>query len=122
LHPATALAAQADVDVELTVDGLTRDFDLVLLGDVSLVERAAAVRANVWQGRLMGFIDLVGTRRLAVGLGAVILARLAAGFLGLVGRLALGEGGGLALAGAGRLIELVPESLVLGLEVVEASI
>jgi hypothetical protein len=47
LHPATALAAQADVDVELTVEGLARDFDLVLLGDVSLAERAAAIGAAV---------------------------------------------------------------------------
>jgi hypothetical protein len=53
---------------------------------------------------------------MAVGLGAVVLARLAAGILGLGRRLALGEGGGLALAGAGHLIQLA-EALVLGLQV-----
>jgi hypothetical protein len=37
LDAATALAALPDVDVELPVDGLTRDLDLVLLGDVGLV-------------------------------------------------------------------------------------
>jgi hypothetical protein len=37
------------------------------------------------------------------------------GSLGLAGGRSLGEGGGLALAGAGRLVELAPEPLVLGL-------
>ena len=122
LNPAAALAALADVDVELPVDGLARDLDLELLGDVGLVERAAAVGAGVGQGRLVDLVDLVGAGRLAVGLGAVVLAGLAAGLLGLVGGLALGEGGGLALAGAGRLVELAAEALVLGLQVVEASL
>src|SRR5262249_35649980 len=61
-----------------------------------------------------------GGRRWA--LGAVVLARLAAGLLGLVCGLALGEGGGLALAGAGRLVELATEALVLGVQVAEASL
>jgi hypothetical protein len=55
-----------------------------------------------------------------VGLGAVFLAGLAAGLLGLVRGLALGEGGGLALSGAGRLFELPTESLILGLQIAEA--
>jgi hypothetical protein len=50
------------------------------------------------------------------------LAGLAAGLLGLVGGLALGEGGGLALAGAGRLVELAEEVVVLGLQVTQASL
>src|SRR5262249_28105526 len=83
LHPATALTAQADVDVELPVDGPARDLDLELLGGVGLVERTAAVGAAVRQRCLVDFIDLVGARRLAMSLGAVILARLAAGLLGL---------------------------------------
>jgi hypothetical protein len=57
-----------------------------------------------------------------VRLGAVVLAGLAAGLLGLAGGLALGEGGGLALAGAGRLVELTAEALVLGLQVTEVSL
>jgi hypothetical protein len=122
LDAAAALAAQADVDVELPVDGLPRDLDLVLLGDVSFVEGPAAGGASVWQGRLIGFVDLVGGRRLAVGLGAVGVAGLPAGLLGLVFGLALGEGPGLTLTGAGRRVQLAAEALVLGSQVVEASL
>jgi len=57
---------------------------------------------------------------LTVGRGAVVFAGLAAGLLGLVGGLALAEGGGLALGGAGRLFELAAEALVLGLQVTDA--
>jgi putative phosphoribosyl transferase len=53
----------------------------------------------------VGLVDLFGGRGLVVGLGAIVLARLAAGSLGLGRGLALGEGGCLALAGAGRLVE-----------------
>ena len=74
------------------------------------------------QWRLVDLVNFFGAGRLAVGLGAVIFAGLAAGFLGLVCGLALGERGGLALAGADRLIELATESLVLGLQVAEASL
>jgi hypothetical protein len=70
----------------------------------------------------VGFIDLVGPGRLAVGFGAVILTGLAAGLLGLARGLALGEEGGLALTGAGGLVELPAEALVLGLQVAEASL
>jgi hypothetical protein len=118
LNPTAALPALADVDVELPVNGLTRDFDLELLGDVGFVEGAAAVGAGVRQSRLVSLVDLVGVGRLAVGFGAVLFAGLTAGLLGL----ALGEGSGLALAGAGRLVELTAEALVLGLQVTEASL
>ena len=122
LNTAFAVAAPADVDVELAVDGLARDLDLVLLGYVRLVERAAAVGAGVGQGRLVDLVDLVRGGRLAVGLGAVVLARLAPGLLGPCGRLALGEGGGLALAGTEGRVEFTTESLVLGLQVVDSSL
>src|SRR6516162_10712418 len=111
LHAAVALTAPADVDVELPMNGLTRDFYLKLLGDVGLVEGAAAVGADVGQGRLVDLVDLFGAGRLAVGLGAVVLAGLAAGFLGLAGGRSLGEGSGLALAGACRLVELAAEAV-----------
>jgi hypothetical protein len=120
-HAPVALTALADMDVELPVDGLARDLDLELLGGVGLVERTAAVGAAIRQRCLVDLIDLFGAGRLAVGLGAVILAGLAAGLLGLAGGLALGERGGLALAGAGRLVELAAKALVLGLQVTEAS-
>jgi hypothetical protein len=122
LDPSAALATPADVDIELPVDGLSGDFDLELLGDVYRVKRAAAVGAAVRQGGLVDLVDLVRGGRLAVRLGAVVLAGLAAGLLGLVGGLPLGEGGGVASASAGRLVELAAEALVLGLQVVEASL
>ena len=59
---------------------------------------------------------------MAMGLSAVVSAGLAAGFLGLGRGLALGEGGGLAFAGAGRLVELATEALVLGMQVVDSSL
>jgi hypothetical protein len=63
LHPTAALTALADVNVELPVDGLARDLNLELLGDVRLVEQAAAVGATVRQGRPVDLIDLVGGGR-----------------------------------------------------------
>ena len=122
LNAPPALAALADVDVELSVDGLARDLDLELLGDMGLVQTAAATAAGVGQGRLVNLVDLFGAGRLAVGLGAVVLAGLAAGLLGLAGGPALGEGSGLALAGTEGLVELAAEALVLGLQVGEASL
>ena len=70
----------------------------------------------------MDLVNLFRAGRLAVGLGAVVLAGLASGLLGLAGGLTLGEGGGLALAGAGGLVELAAEALVLGLQVTDASL
>jgi hypothetical protein len=122
LDAAPALTALPDVDVEPAVNGLARDLHLELLGDVGLVEGAATAGASAGQGRLVDLVELLGAGRLAVGLGAVVLAGLAAGLLGLVCGLALGERGGLALAGAGRLVELAAEALVLGLQVVQASL
>ena len=89
---------------------------------MGLVEGAAAVGAGVGQRRLVGFVDLRGGGRPAVGLGAVVPARLTAGLLGPGRGLDLGEGGGLVLAGADRRVELAAEALVLGLQVAEASL
>jgi hypothetical protein len=122
LNPTAALTALADMDVELPVDGLARDLDLELLGDMGLVERPAAVGADVGQGRLVDLIDLIGAGRLAVGFGAVVLAGLASWLLGLVGGLALGEGSGLALAGTEGRVELVPQAVVFGLQVIDPSL
>ncbi len=69
----------------------------------------------------MDLVDLFGTGRLAVGLGAIVLARPAARLLGLTSGRSLGERSGLALAGTGRLVELMAEALVLGLQVMKAS-
>jgi hypothetical protein len=67
LNAALALTALADVDVELAVNGLARDLDLELLGDVGLVEGAAAIGADLVQRRLVDLVDLLGAGRLAVG-------------------------------------------------------
>jgi hypothetical protein len=99
LNTALALAAPADVDVKLAVDGLARDFDLELLGDMGLVERPAALRADVGQRRLVDLVNLLGAGRLAIGIGAVVLTRFAARLAGVRLRLALGERPCLALAG-----------------------
>src|SRR6266545_2172318 len=104
------------------LQGMARDLDLELLGDVRLVERTAAVGAAVRQGRLVNLIDLVRGGRLAVGLDPVVSAGLATGLLWLAGGLTLGEGVRLALAGTGRLVELAAEALVLGLQVTQASL
>jgi hypothetical protein len=48
LNPAMALAALADVNVELAVNGLAWNLHLELQGDMGFVERSATVRADVW--------------------------------------------------------------------------
>jgi hypothetical protein len=68
------------------------------------------------------FVNLFGGRWLAVGLGAVVLARLATGFARIELGLALGEGSGLAFTGTGSLVELTAEAFVLGLKVVDPSL
>ena len=50
-----------------------------------------------------------------MGLGTIILARLAAWLARIELGLALGEGSGLALASADCLVELATQTLVLGL-------
>jgi hypothetical protein len=106
LNPPEALTALADVDVELSVDRLAWDLHLELLGDMGFVEEAATIGTDLGQRCLVDLIDLFRSGRLAVGLGAVVLAGLAAGLLGVWLRLALSEGSGLALAGTGCLVEL----------------
>jgi hypothetical protein len=58
-NPAVALPAPPDVDVELPVNGFTRDFNLELLGHMGFIERAAALGAAIRQGRLVDLVDQV---------------------------------------------------------------
>jgi hypothetical protein len=122
LHAALAVTALPDMDVELAVDGFTRDLNLELLSDMGFVEWTATIRAAVWQRCLVNFVDLIRGRGLAVGLGAIVLPRLASRLAWIELGLALGEGSGLALAGAGGLVELTAEAFVLGLKVVDPSL
>jgi hypothetical protein len=122
LNPAVALTALADVNVELAVDGLARNFHLELLSDMGFVEESAAVGTAFRQLCLVDLIDLLGAGRLAVGLDAVVLAGLAARLLGIGFRIAFGEGSGLALAGTEGRVELTAQAFVLGLQVVNSSL
>jgi hypothetical protein len=67
-------------------------------------------------------VDRFGAGRLAMRFGAVVLAGLATGLLGLGAGITLGERGGLSLAGTEGLVELAAEALVIGLEVVDTSL
>jgi hypothetical protein len=118
---APAVAPRPDVEVELPVDGLARDLGLERPGDGGLVAGAAAVGATAGHGRLGDLVDRFGAGRRAMGLGAVVLARLTAGRLRVRWGLALGGGSGLARAGTAGRVELVAEAVVLGLQVGEAS-
>jgi hypothetical protein len=122
LHAAVAVTALADVDVELSVDRLAWDLDLKLPGDAGFVEWATAVGTAFRQRGLVYLLNLFGSRGLAMSLGAIVLARLAARFARVQLGLALGEGTGLALAGAGCLVELTAEAFDLGLEIVDPSL
>jgi hypothetical protein len=122
LNSAAALTALADMDVELAVNGLAWNLHLKLLSDVGFVEGSAAVRTDLGQGRLVNFVDLFGAGRLAMSLGAIVLAWLAAWLARIELGLAFGERSGLALAGAGCLVELTAEAFVLGLKVVDPSL
>ena len=106
LNPAVALTALADVDIELSMDRLARNLHLELLSNVGFVEWAAAIGADIGQQCLVNLVNLFGSRWLAVSLGAVVLARLTARLKRMELGLALGEGSGLAFAGAGCLVEL----------------
>src|SRR5262245_26339379 len=92
LNAALALTAPADVDVELSVNRFTRDLNLELLGGVGFVEWTATVGADLGQRCLVALVNLFRRRGLAVGLGAVVFAGLAARLAGVGLVLALGEG------------------------------
>ena len=77
LEALVAAAAAADMDVELAVDGAARDLDLVLVRDVRFLDGPAASGADFGQGCFVGFVDAGGG--LAMGLGAIVRAGLAAG-------------------------------------------
>src|SRR5947209_7172896 len=100
---ADALAASlavAAVDVELADDGPARDVGLELLVEMVLDDLTAAIGTLRGQRRLMGFIDLGGRRRLAVGVQAVLAALFAARLFGAFLGFPLGERSRLTLGGA----------------------
>jgi hypothetical protein len=114
------LPTTTDVNVELAVDRLPWDLDLILLIDVGFVDLAAAVGASIGQGCLVDLVDSL--RRLAVGLGAVLLAGLASWFLGVRLGWSFGEGGGLTLASALLLFKQAGEAFDLGFQFGDAAL
>ena len=120
LDAAAATTATADVDVELADQGTSRDFRLILCGNLCFPDGATALRASVRQGCLKDFLDSRGAGGQAVAVTPVGLAGFATGPLGLwLGR-PFGERCGLAFglalsqveAGAG-LFEFALEAFVL---------
>src|SRR5262249_9809412 len=114
LNSTVAVTAVTDMNVELAVEGFTWDLHLELLSDVCFVEWAATIGASVRQRCFVNLVDLFGAWRLAVGLRAIVLARLAAWFARVRLGLALGEGTGLALTGTEGFVKLATEALDLG--------
>jgi glyoxylase-like metal-dependent hydrolase (beta-lactamase superfamily II) len=106
LNPPSTTTAVADMDIEPAVNRLAGDLDLVLLLNVGLLDRATAVGTGVGQRSVVDFVDVRRRRWRSVAFTSVLSAGLAAGLFGLVGGLALGEGGGLAFAGAEGFGEL----------------
>ena len=116
LGPLAARLAVADVDAELADQRRAGDLGLELVGRAGLDEAAPAVRAGVGEVGLVALGDLFGRRRRAVAVGAVGVARLAAGRLRVgLGR-PLAERGGLPLAGAEGVVELPGQLGDLGFE------
>jgi hypothetical protein len=83
LGPLAAPLAVPDVDAELADQRGAGDLGLVLVGGAGLDEAAPAVRAGLGQERLVALGDLLGRGRRAVAVGAVGVARLPTGRLGI---------------------------------------
>src|SRR5262249_30377493 len=121
LHAAVTRAAVADVDIELPVDWSSGDLDLVLVGDVTFLDRPTTVGTNVGQQRL---VDLVGLprRRQAMALAAVVGSGLAAGPHGRGLRRLLGERSGLTLPSAAGFVQVLLEAFDLRLPFGDAAV
>jgi len=55
LHTLTTILAVTNVDIELSMDRLARDFHLILGHHCGLLDMATAMRASFRQRRLVGF-------------------------------------------------------------------
>ena len=105
LDASATVVATAHVDVELPTQRLAWDFGLELGGGADFGDRTAAVRASFGQGGFKDFVDLFGWWRRSMAVGAVLLAGLAAGPLGVGFGRPFAEGSGLTFAGALLLFE-----------------
>ncbi len=105
MHGFATRLALAAMNVELTNQRLARDFGLVLLDDVGFRDGAAAVGTGLGQRSLVALVDLLGRRRRAMAVWAVVVAGLASGCFGLFLGRAFREGSGLAFASPLALFE-----------------
>jgi hypothetical protein len=118
---AVAALAAAAVDVDLAAQRFAGQVNLELAIDVGFDEVAEAVRTAGRQGGLGAFVDgAVGGRAMAVA--AVLGAAFATRPFGMRHGRPLGEGSGLAFAGALGLFELTCELLQLGFEFGQAAL
>jgi len=101
-----ALLAAAAVDLELANDGPAGDLGLELLIERVLDDVAAAIGTMLGQ---RGFHDSVGRRRFAMGVGAVLVASLAARLLRTLLRFAFRERSGLSLGGSFEFFDALLE-------------
>jgi hypothetical protein len=97
------------VDVELTHEGPAGNVGLVLVVDVGLVEGATTAGADVGQRGFVGLVDAFGCGGLAMTVGAMLVAGLASGGLGLGLGWSFGERRRLAFAGTDGSFELLAE-------------
>ena len=111
-----AFDATTQMHVELAVNRLAGNLGLELFANFGLDDVALAMRAGVGEFRFVALVDLVGRRRRAMAVGAVLFARFAAGCFGLGFGRTFAEGRGLTLPGAKGLFELAAEFGVLGFE------
>jgi hypothetical protein len=120
LDTALAMAAAANVDIELPPQRSPRNLDLILLIDSGLVKRTATVGAGVGKRRLVDLVDLLGRRplRLATVIGSRLASRLLRLFLGLT----LGKRSRLTFAGATLLVQEARETFDLSFQLSDASL
>jgi hypothetical protein len=116
LDTASAVAAAADVDVELSSDGLARDFGLELLCHFGFVDSRTAVGAGVGEGCVENFADLFGGWRLSVTVFAVQVSGFASWSFWVIARWSFSEGCGLPFAVSSCLFELGLQLREMGLE------
>src|SRR5438105_1542856 len=105
LNAVVALSTAANVHIELAMDRPPRDLHLILLGDMGLIDRAAAIRADFWQRSVESFIDVLG--RFSMRFHAVVRSGLASRFLGPLLGCSLGERRRLPLTGTAGLFQLL---------------
>ena len=104
LEASAAAATSAHMDVESAHNGLAGDLDLELLINMVFVGLSAAVGTLFGQRHVDDLVGFVFGKR-TVGLGAVMVARLAARLLGILLRRSLGERSGLAFLGPRGLLQ-----------------